>query len=103
MPRSLALALLLPPLALGAACGSACEDLATRICNCQPAGTLRDTCVQSVKNQIGNDATKPSEAQQQFCSDRLATCRDPAEDSSVCDRLKTPAGKADCGLAFPGG
>jgi hypothetical protein len=97
--RLLALAFTLAPLAL-VACGSPCEDLATRICTCQPAGTLRDTCVQSVKNQIGDSSTKPSDAQQQFCETRLKTCADPNSDSTMCDRLKTAQGKEQCGLAF---
>lgn len=102
MTRLLTLGLALAPLAL-AACGSPCEELATRICTCQPAGTVRDTCIQSVKNQIGADTTKPTEAQQQFCSDRLKTCTDPNDDKTMCDRLKTPDGKAQCGLAFGSG
>jgi hypothetical protein len=101
MTRSLALAALAAAVLAGAGCGSPCEDLATRICHCQPAGTIRDTCVQTVKNQVGRDATKPTQAQEQFCASRLATCKDPADDSTQCDRLKTPQGKVDCGLAFP--
>jgi hypothetical protein len=98
--RHLALALLLAAGLGAAACGSPCEDLAIRVCNCQPAGTLRDTCVQGVKNELSDDATKPSEAVQQRCSQLLETCHDPEEDALQCDRLKTPAGKADCGVAF---
>jgi hypothetical protein len=100
--RHLALAALLAPAALGAAaCGSPCEDLATRICNCQPAGALRDSCIQGMKNELSNDATKPTEATQQFCASRLASCPDPNDDKGQCDRLKTAKGKQDCGLAAP--
>jgi hypothetical protein len=100
MKRTLAIALAAAA-ALLAACGSPCEDLATRICDCQPAGAIRDSCVQTVKNQVGRDATKPSQAQEQFCASKLSTCADPSKDSGVCDRLKTQQGKVDCGLAFP--
>jgi hypothetical protein len=93
----------LAPLALGllcaVGCGSPCQDLADRICNCQPSGTLRDSCKSSVKNQI--DAAKPTSSDQSYCSDRLKTCPDPESTPSQCQVLETQAGKEACGLAFP--
>ncbi|MFL5301576.1 MAG: hypothetical protein ACJ79R_14660 [Anaeromyxobacteraceae bacterium] len=90
-----------PLLALAAGCGSPCKDLATRICDCQPVGTARDTCNQSVTNQIGTDPFKPTTDQQATCTALLAKCPDPTSDTTACDRLKTDAGKQACGLAVP--
>src|SRR5512144_2679003 len=78
-------------------CGSPCQDLADRICNCQPAGTLQDNCKSSVKTQIG--ATNPTGADQAFCAARLKDCPDPSSDPGQCQVLQTQKGKAACGLA----
>ena len=86
-------------LAALAGCGSPCQDLADRICSCQPLGGLRDNCKSSIRNQLGQ--SKPDDATQRFCEGRLATCHDPATDSTACDALLTEAGKVACGLAFP--
>jgi len=100
--RKLLATLALPALlALGlAGCGSPCQDLADRICNCQSAGAVRDNCKASVKNELG--ATKPSSADQHACQLVLDSgkCPDPETDSKECDRLQTAQGKIDCGLAF---
>ena len=80
-------------------CGSPCQDLAERICNCQPAGPLRDNCKSSVKTQIGS--TQPSGADQSFCAAKLKDCPDPDSTPSQCQVLQTQAGKEACGLAFP--
>lgn len=80
-------------------CGSPCQDLADRICNCQPAGTLRDNCKSSVKTQIS--ATNPTSADQSFCAERLKACPDPDSTPGQCQVLQTQAGKEACGLAFP--
>jgi hypothetical protein len=80
-------------------CGSPCQDLAERICNCDFAGTPRDTCISSIKNQLGN--SNPSSADQSFCQSKLGTCPDPSNDSTICQRILTPQGKVDCGLAYP--
>jgi len=82
-----------------AQCGSPCQDLAERICNCQPAGTLRDNCKSSAKQQIGS--SNPTSSDQAFCADRLQHCPDPASTPTQCQVLQTQQGKEDCGLAFP--
>jgi hypothetical protein len=82
-----------------AGCGSACQDLAERICGCQPAGTLQDNCKNSVRNQLGN--TNPSGADQAFCAKTLGTCPAGSQGSAACDALNTEEGKVACGLAFP--
>jgi len=81
-----------------AGCGSACQDLANRICNCQLAGPQRDACLANVKNEI--NIVAPSDADQKFCEATLKTCPDPLNDPGECDALNTPAGKAACGLSF---
>ncbi len=95
--RPILAALALSALAL-AGCGSACQDLAFRICACQLAGALRDNCEAQAKAQIS--AVSPSQDDQNFCQSKLATCADPAHDPGACDALKTAAGKAACGLGY---
>ena len=95
-PRA-AVVLLLSLLAV-AGCGSACQDLAERICACQPVGNLRDACNASVKSEIGTQS--PTDADQTFCQAKLATCPDPTNDQTKCDALQTPTGKAACGLSY---
>ncbi len=98
---------LLAPLALAAlalgpvGCGSPCQDLAERICSCQPAGTLRDNCNSSVKTQIGS--LQPSGNDQAFCAQKLKECPDFGAHQDQCPVLQTQQGKAECGLAFPDG
>jgi hypothetical protein len=97
--RSLTLAAL-AGLALGAsACLTPCEELGSRICGCQPAGSIRDACNRGVKSAVKK--AKTSEAQQDLCDQQLEACPDPASDSTACDFMSTPAGKEACGLAFP--
>lgn len=95
--RPILAALALAVLAL-AGCGSACQDLGNRICDCQPAGVLRDNCRTSVSAQL--NAISPSSDDQRLCQEKLVTCRDPAHDPGACDALKTEAGKAACGLGY---
>lgn len=83
---------------LASGCGSACQDLAERVCNCQSAGGARDNCVTSVKNAL--DTSRPSNDDQSFCQGKLATCTDPQDDPTMCQRLLTPQGKEACGLSY---
>ncbi len=95
-------ALCLPVLAALAACGSPCQDLGERICGCQPVGVAQDQCVNAVKTQLGSGAQTPNAADETFCQQKLATCRDqPNGGPKLCDFVKTPAGKVACGLAYP--
>jgi hypothetical protein len=88
----------LAALALAAAgCATPCEELGSRICACQTAGTARDSCNRAVRSAVeGADAT---EAQQDFCDEKLKTCRNPSGDPTACDWMKTEEGKIACGLA----
>jgi hypothetical protein len=92
---------LLPLLASLAACGSPCQDLAERICECELAGAIRDNCKASVRNQIGSGVQKPDDQAQEFCRAKLETCPNPASSPDQCNVLRTPAGKEACGIAFP--
>ena len=90
----------LAALALGlASCGSPCQDLADRICDCEPAGPLRDNCKSSVSTQIGS--VQPSAEEQSVCEERLASCPDFEANPDQCQELKTAQGKEKCGLAEP--
>ncbi len=79
-------------------CGSACQDLGNRICNCQPAGALRDSCNSGVKSQLNSSGA--SSADQAYCESKLGTCPDPATNPGACDALNTAAGKAACGIGY---
>jgi hypothetical protein len=87
--------------ALLGACGSPCEDLATRICECDAGGRSRSDCEESLKDQIENGNPGPAGAQQDFCEAKLRTCPDPSDDRTICERLETEEGKVACGLAYP--
>ncbi|GEJ58717.1 hypothetical protein [Anaeromyxobacter diazotrophicus] len=88
-------------LATVAGCGSACQDLGERICGCQPAGTLRDNCNSSIRNELGSSYGQASKADQAFCQAKLATCPDFAAHPDECPVLNTAAGMQECGLAYP--
>lgn len=97
---------LLPSLLAGlaaaalAGCGSPCQDLAERICNCQLTTVLRDECKASVGNQIKSATQKPDSEDQQRCSELLKTCPDPSGIPNQCDVLRTDEGRKACGLAY---
>lgn len=88
-------------LALAAACGSPCQDLATRICECQPTASSRRSCQAAIEDQIDNGSPRPGSREQDFCERKLDTCPDPDDDPLMCDRLLTDEGKIACGLAYP--
>jgi hypothetical protein len=88
-------------LALGAAgCGSACQDLGDRVCQCEPEGQIRNNCKTNVKARVR--AASPSTSEQDYCSNLLGTCPDPKGDVNMCSyMLNTCPGKVACGLALP--
>ena len=91
--------LALAALTLAAGCSTDCQELAERICSCQPEGATRDNCKAQVKTQLERDP-KPSSADEAFCASRLETCPSPGSDPGMCDRLNTCEGKVACGLAY---
>jgi len=88
-------------LALGAAgCGSSCQDLGDRICNCEAGGQIRNNCKNNVQARVKASNTTSSE--QSYCEAKLATCPDPNGDINTCAyMLNTCAGRVACGLALP--
>lgn len=85
--RSLALALLavLPLLA----CSTPCEDLAEKICACEPSSTSRNACERRASELQSSRGT--SDAEQDRCDSFIGNCD--------CNALDTAAGKRACGLA----
>jgi hypothetical protein len=96
--RAVALAAALAALA-AAACGSPCQDLGDRICDCQPQGTSRDSCRSTVKSTLS--ANNPTGDQQDTCRHLLDTCVAPAGAANICDFVNSEAGKQACGMAYP--
>ncbi len=88
-------------LALGAAgCGSACQDLGDRICNCEAEGQVRNNCKTNVAARV--KASNATDSQQSYCEAKLNTCPDPNGDINQCAYiLNTCPGRVACGLALP--
>ena len=104
MTTRLALAALATAAALVvAACGSACQDLGDRICSCQPAGTLRDSCRSTVRSDLGSSYGQASSADQEMCQKLLTTCPDFEAHPNLCPELSTRAVMVQCGIAYDGG
>ncbi len=74
----------------GLACGSACKDLANKICHCQPTRAKEDSCRLSIDSAMEN--SEPSSGQDDACQKIL--------DSGSCTCEALQAGYlAACGLA----
>jgi len=69
-----------------AGCGNPCDDLANRICNCNP----NDASVTACKNRVSADTRSPTSADNTTCSKLLDTC--------TCSALAC-GNYAACGLA----
>jgi len=73
-----------------AGCGSACKELADKICECQPTRAREDRCRRSVSTASSN--IDPSDEQESVCQQIL--------DSQRCTCEALEAGEfAACGLA----
>jgi len=95
--RALALPAAAALLAL-AACGkSPCEELGSRICSCQAAGTVRDACNAAVRTELS--ASSPSSADETTCQGLLKGCAG-SDSPGFCEKLQTAQGKIACGEAF---
>jgi hypothetical protein len=88
-------------LALGAmGCGSPCQDLGDRICNCEVEGQLRNNCKSNVSARV--KASNATTSEQDYCEAKLATCPDPSGNIDRCAYiLNTCPGRGACGLALP--
>lgn len=86
-------------------CSTPCEDLAERICNCQlPGGSARDACISGAGSQIDSATQRPSDADQNHCTELLKTCHAGSYDVAAgrsCSFLQTVEGQVACGIADP--
>jgi hypothetical protein len=96
--RAVALAATLAALA-ASGCGSPCQDLGDRICDCQPQGTSRDSCRSTVRSTLSSN--NPNGDQESTCRHLLDTCVAPEGAANICDFINSEAGKEACGMAFP--
>ncbi len=80
---SFALALVL------AGCGSACKDLANRICDCQPTRAKQEQCKRAIDASSKN--FDPSDEEEDRCDKLLKQC--------TCDLIRTGDYHAQCGLS----
>jgi hypothetical protein len=98
VPRTLAIAALSLALAFAlGGCATPCEDLGSRICSCQPAGSERDACERAARAAV-TGIDRADAATQELCDQRLDTCTAPGG-LEFCDWLLTCPGKVGCGLA----
>ncbi|AKU92427.1 hypothetical protein [Vulgatibacter incomptus] len=76
-------------LVVGAGCATPCEELAAKICSCQPTTATRDACERRANQQKASNP--PGNAGEKRCEALLETCD--------CHALDTAAGKRACGEA----
>lgn len=84
--------LILTALALApvlAACSTPCEELASKICACEPTRRSVDACERRASQQ---QSTRPASAKEEARCEALV-------DTCDCYALNTAAGKRACGLA----
>lgn len=88
MKRAVILAALaLAPLL--AACSTPCEELASKVCACEPTRRAVDACERRATQQ--ESARAPTAAEENRCEALVDSCD--------CNALATAAGKRACGLA----
>lgn len=78
--------------ALVSGCQSACLQLTTVICNCQPDLTTQQNCQQQAQNQVAIYDVRPQD--EAFCQHQLDT------NACICQLLTTEEGRARCGLSW---
>lgn len=84
--------LILAALALApvlAACSTPCEELASKVCACEPTRRAVDACERRASQQ--QDTRAATSAEEARCEALVDTCD--------CNALGTAAGKRACGLA----
>jgi hypothetical protein len=74
-----------------AGCGSACKDLANRICDCQPTRAKQDQCKKAVDASSKNFS--PSDEEESRCDKLLKQC--------TCELIRSGNYHAQCGLSNP--
>jgi hypothetical protein len=90
--RIIAFVTLLPAMAvLTSACGSPCEDLANKVCRCQPTEAKKDRCRINIDTAVRNFDL--SDEQEDRCQKIL--------DSGTCTCTAVQAGDLNaCGLSY---
>jgi hypothetical protein len=81
-----------------AGCSTPCQDLGHRLCGCRGTGVSRNTCENTVNDQLSQ--LKPDQAAEDVCDAYLKTCKAPAG-IDFCGWLDGADGKLACGLALP--
>jgi hypothetical protein len=80
---------------LAAGCGkSDCQKLDERLCSC--TGASSDSCTTTIQDQL--KSVNPSQATEDVCGAKLATCAAPPG-AAFCEWILTSGAKAACGLA----
>ncbi len=84
---------------LASGCGSVCQDLGERLCECTIPGTTKASCVDSIKVEIQRN--NPGK---DVCGKALSTCYartnpETGKEIPFCDWLAGRCGKASCGLS----
>jgi len=87
--RLLAAALLAATALFAGACSSDCEELAEKICACEPTRTQVDACKRRAAER--ESKTDPGASAQERCASLVDSCN--------CHALGTAAGDRACGLA----
>ena len=77
-------------LVLATACSSPCEELAEKLCACEPGAEARRTCAER-KVQDAERRSALTDADQDRCESFVETCD--------CNQLGTAEGKRACGEA----
>lgn len=79
--------------ALATGCSNSCQELGDRLCDCRPSGTTRNSCTDSVKNDV--QRLHPDSGD---CSKFLDSCHSP-RGYEFCDWIEGRCGKAACGMS----
>lgn len=79
--------------ALATGCSNSCQELGDRLCDCRPSGTTRNSCQDSVKNDVQRLHPGSSD-----CSKFLDSCHSP-QGLEFCDWIEGRCGKAACGMS----
>lgn len=89
MKPTLLLALLLAAALGSSACSTPCEELAAKICACEPTRSTIDACERRAADR--QSKKDPGESGQARCEKFIDDCD--------CHAIGTPAGDRACGLA----
>ena len=72
-----------------AGCGSACKDLANRICECQPTRAKQEQCKKAI--DAANKNLDPSDEEENRCDKLMQAC--------TCELIRSGNYHSQCGLS----